>query len=115
MSNSSLISGFFCFFSALSEGLFCYTNAYLNSGPFSVKNQFQTVLWSRLVWDQCLSNAYGYKSMSFQLDPLRGIFSVLGSSRWRPLQGCPNLVTVSLNCLSEGTDMATASCTLFSY
>ena len=107
MSNSSLLAGFFCFFSTLSEGLFCYATF--------CKNQFQSILWSSLVWDQCLSNAYGYKSMSFQLDPLRGIFFILGSSIWRPLQGCPNLVTVSLNCLSEGTDMATASGTLFSY
>ena len=106
MSNPILLSCLFCFFSALSEGVFCCFNVSLNSGPIFVKDQFQSLQRSSLVMVQCYSYAPSFKLMTFQLDPLRGIFSVLGCSSWRPLQGSQNLVTVSLNCLSVGTVMA---------
>ena len=115
MSNSSLHVGYFCFFSTLLEGLFCYINVYLNTGPlfenFSSSLFYGLVMFGTSVLAKCMVTSLCLSSSI----PCVGFFMFLGSSRWRPLQGCPNLVNVSVNCLSQGTDRASASCTIFSY
>ena len=95
MSNSSLLAGCFCFFATLVEGLFCYINVYLNTGTLFVNFSFR--LFHSLVMFQFQFPVWVLAKCMVTNPCFSSSIPCVGYSSWRPLQGCPIPINVSLN------------------